>query len=635
MVYSAGAMALAAAMLCAPLQGQMAKGKVKLRVDDDASVTLWGNVHPLARGEFDRGLVDGEMHMDRIVLALKASPTQQAALDALVEAQQDPQSALYHQWLTPPEYGARFGVTDGELSQVTAWLVGHGFAVEEIPAGRRMVVFAGTAGQVFDAFRTEVHRYRVGGAMHIANAEDPQVPKALAGVVSGVVSLNDFRHRPEMMTERALDSGPEFTAGSTHYLFPADFATVYDLNPLYSAGTNGEGVPIAIAGRSDIKLSDVAAFRTIANLPANAPTVTLAGSDPGLVATDQDEATLDVEWSGAVAPAAQVHLVTAASTATTDGVDLAAAYIVNHATAPLVSVSYGSCEEEMGAAELAFYNSLWEQAASQGMSVFVASGDSGAAGCAAATDAKGTSAGVNGLCSSPFATCVGGTELSEGGNAAQYWAAANAVGYASALGYIPERVWNESVLNGGTGLWASGGGASEVYAQPSWQAEVSGAGAANGMRGVPDVAVAAANHDGYLMVEDGARFIASGTSAAAPAFAGVMALVVSARNGATLGSANRELYALASGSETPFHATVAGNNSVPGVAGFAASGATYNLATGLGSVDGATLVNEWNAVHAVAPIAIRPVGCSRTTLLLSRCRPRLQAPLPWRGLGAR
>jgi subtilase family serine protease len=625
-LFLAGAFALAATASCASAQSLVIHGLN--RMAETQVITLEGNVHPLARAEFDQGVVNTDTRLERMVLLLKPSAAQQKALDALLEAQQNLQSPLYHQWLTPAEYGAQFGANDAQLAQVTAWLTAQGFTVDEIPAGRQLVVFSGTAGQVFDAFRTEMHIYRVDGAEHIANSQNPQIPAALAGVVSGVVSLHDFRHRSELKTRGALGAQPQYTAGSTHYLYPADFAAIYDLNPLYSAGTTGTGSRVAIAGRSNINLSDVAAFRLMAGLTARGLTVILDGTDPGLVASDQDESTLDVEWSGAVAPDAAVSLVAAASTQTTDGVDLAAEYIVNHATAPVVSVSYGSCEREMGTAELAFYNSLWEQAASQGMSVFVASGDAGAAGCEAGADRAGSGNAVNGMCSSPYATCVGGTEFNEGANAAQYWATANSAGYGSALGYIPEEVWNESALNGGTGLWASGGGASTVYAQPAWQAEVNGAGAANGMRAVPDVALSAADHDGYFMVENGSNWIVSGTSAASPAFAGVMALVVNKQNGAKQGNANARLYAMAGAAADPFHATPSGNNSVPGVTGFTADGAEYNLATGLGSVDGAMLVNGWGVNVETGPITPPKNGCLRFSLLPARCRPTPRMLLP-------
>ncbi|MFZ1939386.1 MAG: protease pro-enzyme activation domain-containing protein [Terracidiphilus sp.] len=599
------------------------------RIDESRVVTLDGNVHPLARAEFDEGAVNAGLLLNRMMLVLKPSGAQQTELDTLVRLQQDPSSPEYHQWLTPAGFGARFGAGEQDLAQVTAWLISHGFTIDEIPAGHRIVVFSGSAEQVFDTFHTEIHRYSANGATHIANAQDPQIPLALAAVVRGIVSLHDFRREAEMHERSAANLQPEYSAGSTHYMFPADFAAIYDATPLYNDGLTGSGASIAIAGRSNITLGDVAAFQSIAGLPANVPEVTVSGADPGLVANDQAESTLDVEWSGAVAPAATVHLVIAGSTATTDGVDLAAASIVNHATAPVVSVSYGSCEHEMGAAELAFYNDLWEQAASEGISVFVASGDAGAAGCSSGADATGAVQAVNGLCSSPYATCVGGTEFHEGSNAAEYWSASNSTMYGSALGYIPEEVWNESAANGGIGLWASGGGVSSVYEQPAWQSEVSGASTANGMRAVPDVALAAADHDGSIAVVNGSRFIVSGTSVAAPEFAGLMALVIEKRQGASQGNANSSLYSMASGSQTPFHATLSGNNSVPGVNGFIASGATYNLATGLGSVDGAILVNTWGAETARPIIAPHPIRCFRFG---NSCRPPLRRPFPARSI---
>jgi subtilase family serine protease len=588
-------------------------------------ITLRGNVHPLARPEFDQGIANPATRLNRLLLVLSSSPAQQTALDALLAAQQDPHSPLYHQWLTPAEFGERFGASEADLAQVNSWLAAHGFTIDEVHAGRRLIAFSGSVAQVASAFRTELHIYRVSGTDHLANSSDPQIPAVLSGLVAGVVSLHDFRRTSEMRTLVPLSAQPDYSAGATHYLFPVDFATIYDLNPLFTAGTNGSATSIAIAARSNIKFSDIEAFRSTAGLPANDPTVTLDGADPGLVLHDQDESTLDAEWSGAAAPAATVNLVVAASTATTDGIDLASAYIVNHAAAPVVSVSYGSCERDMGAAELAFYNSLWEQAASQGMSVFVASGDAGAADCSEPTASVGSRAAVNGLCSSPFSTCVGGTEFNEGANAAQYWSSANAAGYGSALSYIPEEVWNESASNGGTGLWASGGGRSVIYAQPSWQTEVDSTPAANGMRAVPDVALTAADHDGYFVAENGSFWIASGTSASAPSLAGIMALVVESQHGSPQGNANPRLYALASATDDPFHTTLSGDNSVPGTVGFSASGAPYNLATGLGSIDAALLVKSWSTASQDIPLP-RPIRCSRFGLLPTRCLPTPRLP---------
>jgi subtilase family serine protease len=573
-------------------------------VNSDA-VTLAGNVHPLARPELDRGPVSDDLRLDRMVLLLAPEASQQRALDALTEAQQQPASPSFHQWLSPEDYGRRFGASAEDIAQIAAWLTGQGFQIDDIPASHRLILFSGTAAQVADAFHTGIHRFDVAGEMHMANTQDPQIPRALASVVSGILSLHDFRRTSAMRSKKPIAeparvndgriavSGiakPENSQGNTHYLLPADFATIYDLNPPYAAGETGAGVSIAIVGRSNINLSDVSAFRSFAALAANQPTVILVGSNPGLVSGDQDESTLDVEWSGATAPGAAVNFVVGASTATTDGVDLSAQYIVNHNVAPVMSTSYGSCEAYMGSAEMAFYNSLWQQAASEGISSFVSSGDSGAAGCNGGGSSSGSMTGVNGLCSSPYSTCVGGTEFNEGSG--DDWSSTNGAGGESALGYISEKVWNESADQGGSGLWASGGGASTYYVQPSWQTGVAGANH-NGMRLVPDVAVSAASHDGYIINENGSFWVIAGTSAASPSYAGILAVVVQKQGGAGQGNANPGLYAMLNASQSPFHATPSGSNTVPGVTGFTASGSAYNLATGLGSVDANLLVNVW------------------------------------------
>jgi subtilase family serine protease len=605
---SAAAFALAASASCACAQApSAAPDRVPARIDESRVATLYGNTHPLARPEFESGLVASSLQLDRMVLLLKPSASRQKALDALVAAQQDPASRLYHHWLTPADYGAQFGASPRDLARITNWLRTHGFVVNEIPAARRTIVFSGTVAQVAETFHTEIRRYRFHAAQHIANVLDPQIPLALSGVVGGVVSLHDFRRMPAM---HAFAARPLWNFGSAHYLFPADFAAIYNLVPLYAANINGAGATIAIAGRSSINIADVAAFRSAAALAPATPRVMMPGDDPGLVNGDQDESTLDVEWAGAIAPAAAITLVTESSTATTDGIDLAAAYIVDHAAAQVLSVSYGSCEQAMGTTEQAFYDSLWEQAASEGISVFVASGDSGAAGCELGSASVGSVAAVNGLCSSSYATCVGGTELHEGPQAAQYWSTANGAGRGSALGYIPETVWNESLSNGGAGLWASGGGPSTVYAQPSWQIGVPGAAPANGMRAVPDVALTAAAHDGYIIYENGSYWIVSGTSAGAPSFAGITALIVQKGGESAQGNINRRLYEQAGVSPNPFHRTFAGDNTVPGVQGFSADGADFNLATGLGSVDANLLVTNWGHTRQQVPSRATPIPVS-------------------------
>ncbi len=577
-------------------------------VDDSERVTLGGNVHPAVAAASATSAVDDSTPMEHMVLLLKGNAAQEAALAQLIEGQNDPKSPSFHQFLTPQQFGAQFGVTDADMASVTNWLESHGFKVEELPAGKRAVVFSGTAGQISAAFQTEIKRYNVAGVNHIANATDPTIPAALAGTVGGVVKLHDFRYASNISKKSSVSASqlaaPQFTYGSAHYLAPADYTTIYDIGPLYSANINGSGQTIAVLARSNILLSDVNSFRTEFGLKANTPQIVITNSDPGIVDGDTTETTLDTEWSGAIAQSATVKVIVSASTNSADGIDLSALYAVNNNVAPIVSLSYGSCESGMGSTELAFYNSLWEQAAAQGMSVMVSAGDAGAAGCSGGSDSSGSGQAINGLCSSPYATCVGGTEFVEGSNPGQYWLAGNNSVQGSAISYLPETVWNESASNGGSGLWAGGGGASITFSKPTWQ---TGPGVpADGKRDVPDVSLTASGHDGYLITLDGSLYSVGGTSASAPSFAGLMALVNQKTN-AKQGLANTVLYPLAAkqatGGAAVFHDITTGNNTVPGVQGFAAT-VGYDKGSGLGSVDANVLVNNWSSAQTTAALTL-------------------------------
>jgi len=561
-------------------------------IDDDQRVTLRGNVHPLAQAQYDAGAVAPDFPMEHMLLTLLPDSTQQDALNQLVDAQNNPESPYYHQWLTPEQYGERFGVSDSDAAQVVAWLQGHGMEVEELTVGHRSIIFSGTAAQVQAAFHTSIHIFKIGDEVHHANVNNPEIPAALVQVVGGVVSLHDFHSEP--MHGIVRKPSPDFSSGGAYYLAPADFATIYDLNPLYQQSINGNGQSVAIVARSNINIADARQFRTSFGLPANDPQIIVNGTDPGIwSANEETEADLDVEWSGAVAKSATVKLVVSKSTNSSDGVDLSAQYIVDHNLAPVMSTSFGLCEAALGSSGNSFLNSLWQQAAAEGITVFVSSGDSGAAGCDSASATTATHGrAVNGLCSTPYSVCVGGTEFNDLSNPTLYWSPSNTSStQASALSYIPEVVWNASGPD--YGLWASGGGASTMYAKPSWQ---SGTGVpVDGKRDVPDVALSSAGHDGYLIYQNGELYVVGGTSAAAPSFAGVMALVVQ-NTAARQGNANVVFYSLASkqraGGASVFHAITIGNNSVPGQAGFNAT-VGYDQATGLGSIDAAVLVDHW------------------------------------------
>jgi len=565
-------------------------------IDDADRMVLPGNVPPLARSEFDAGRSDPNLPMERMILLLELRPGAEARLAQLLDEQQRPGSPRYHQWLTPEDFGAELGLADADVRLVTGWLEAHGFAVEEVAGGRGSINFSGTAAQVEEAFATEMHDYLVEGTIQHSNATEPSLPRGLAGLVDGVVSLNSFPLRP-LHTDLLAISAPEYTFGGNHYIAPADFATIYGIASSHSAGTNGNGQTIAIVARTDIMVADVQAFRTTFGLPANAPVLIHNGADPGdRGGGDEVESVLDTEWSGAVAPQATIDLVVSASTRTSDGIALSAQYAVNHNLAPIVSVSYGLCESRLGTAGQKFYNNLWAQAAAQGITVFVAAGDSGAAGCDAPSGKRGFGAAVNGLCSTPFDVCVGGTKFNDTSNPSAYWNAFNdSATRASALSYIPEVAWNENAtVGGGSGLWSSGGGASKIYVKPTWQSAPGVP--ADRRRDVPDVALSAAVHDGYVVAHGTNLYVIAGTSASTPAFAGLMALVDQAK-GSRQGNVNPVLYQLAAnqygaGGPQVFHDITAGNNSVPRLKGFAC-GPGYDEVTGLGSVDGAALIANW------------------------------------------
>jgi subtilase family serine protease len=536
-------------------------------------------------------------------------------LETLLEAQQNARSPLYQKWLTPEEFGARFGVSEHDARVVADWLERNGMTVEPLPASRRWIMFSGMAGQVESAFHTEIHSFRVNGELHRANMTDPEVPQALAAVIGGVVSLHDFLAQPQMFFGGTV--APQFTNGTEHFTTPGDLSTIYDLRPLYNTGISGSGQSIAVVGRSNVALRDTQLFRSTYGLPANSPSVILNGADPGILSgNERVEANLDVQLAGAVAPNANIQLVVSKS-GMTDGIVLSAEYIVEHNLAPVVSVSFGNCEAAVGSGGNQFWNALWQQAAAQGMTVLVASGDSGAAGCDNPVFGySGGSASVNAICSTPYSTCVGGTQFADTSNPDLYWSAANGGSTAgAALGYIPETVWNESgATTGGAGLWAGGGGPSSFYPKPSWQ---TGPGVpAGNSRFVPDVSLNSAAHDGYRIFVDGSAYIASGTSASAPAFAGIMALAVQ-RRGVRLGNANPSLYTLAAlqarGGSSVFHDVTTGNNSVPGLTGYSA-GPGYDPATGLGSVDAAMLVNSWGA--ASTPVGSFQIATSSTVAMV-------------------
>jgi hypothetical protein len=590
------------------------QSRIGQAIDEKNLVTLKGNTHPMATAQYDRGEAPASLPMNRMLLVLQHSPAQDAALKQLLADQQNQSTPRFQQWLTPQQYGQMFGPSAQDVKSVTSWLESHGFAVTNPSPGGHVIEFSGTAGQVQEAFHTSIHHYSVNGEDHWANSSDPQIPAALATVVSGVKSLHNFNAKPNASYSGLFQrdkstgstkqiSGPKFTftsGGTTFFgVGPADFATIYNVNPLWNAGVDGSGESIAIVQESNINIQDIRNFRTIFALPANDPEIVLDGPDPGIDPGIEPEAVIDVTWAGAVAKGAKIKLIVSASTNTTEGIALSAQYIADNNIASISSMSFGQCELALGTAGNQFWNAVWEQEAAEGISAFVSAGDGGSAGCDnfdTAAEARGGLA-ISGDASTPFDTAVGGTDF--GGNffnPAQFWSATNdPTTQGSALSYIPELPWNDSCANSifafiGAGtdpiavcnsalgsnfldiVGGSGGASSCIssdghnissctggYAKPAWQTGVGVP--ADNVRDIPDVSLFASS--GFLgsfyiiceadlspngmcdlnpPFEDFAGF--GGTSVSSPAFAGIMALV-DQKTHARQGNANFVLYKLA------------------------------------------------------------------------------------------
>jgi len=592
-------------------------------VDPRSSAQLSGSVHPLAQARYERGRLDGDTVLHASI-DLRPSPAQEADLDQLLRQQQDPLSPNYHAWLTPQQYGERFGLSASDLAKVEAWLKGQGLSVDSVASGGNHIRFRGSAARIEAAFQTELHRYR-GNGDHFANATELAVPAALSGMVLGVRGLDDFRPKPRLRPAPAFTSNQ---SGST-FLSPGDVATIYNINPLY-ASASGSGRRIAVVGQTAINLSDIHAFRSAAGLPVDCehdPVMTLVpGSGSSQTKNGSDdmiESDIDVEWTGGVARDATIVFVYTGNGSL--NVFDALHYAITNNLAPVISVSYGNCEATTGSSVIGTAEGWFKQANAQGQTIVSSSGDSGAADC----DAPGGTSASGGLAvdypaSSPEVTGVGGTTFDEGGNTAAYWLGGKNSGadvVSSAKQYIPEVAWNDTGMASGSsgtiGLSASGGGRSSQFGKPGWQTGPGVPG--DNARYVPDVAVAAdPEHDGYLYCTtdsaghgtcangfrqvstdpkvNGTLTVAGGTSFSSPVFAGILTLVADQTGQSALGNANPQLYQLAATSPSPFHDIVSGNNMVPTSSGTTigySAGPGYDPVTGLGSVDVAKLAAAW------------------------------------------
>lgn len=521
-------------------------------IDATRLVTLVGNTRPEANSHNDRGRVADAFQLNHMLLQLKRAPEVEQAFAAHIETLTDKSSPNFRQWMTAQEQGEKYGLAQPDVDAITGWLRQQGFTVGYVYPNRMVIDFSGTAGQIHDAFHTEIHYLNVNGKQHIANMSDPQIPHALAPAIAGVVSLHDFK--PHAYYKRRSDYTFSGCGSNCYALVPADFQTIYNLSPVYTGGVTGKGITVAVVEDTNSFGTDWATYQSTFGLSTYGGTLTTthpndAGNctNPGTNG-DDIEADLDVEMVTAAAPGAAVELISCSDTSTTFGGLIAIQNLISAGSPPpIISMSYGECEVLNGASSNAAFNSAFQSAAAAGISVFVSSGDNGASGCARDfTNGESYALpgiGITGWGESQYNVSVGGTDFEdlynalEGGNPqSTYWNSTNGTTFGSAKSYIPEIPWNDSCASflvynvegfssatgtagfcnsstgagfvstgagsGGPSTCYTGSGNSSFlydenttckgYAKPSWQRGIFG-NPGDGVRDIPDVSLFASN----------------------------------------------------------------------------------------------------------------------------------------------
>ena len=652
-----GSIALLCALCFLPVlraQDTAITSRVAGPADESLRITLRGSLSVAAQPEFDRGEASPATELHNVRLVIQRSAQQVAALDKLMAEQLDRSSPNYHRWLTPAQFNKLYGLADSDAAAIELWLQSHGLKVESVTATD--IAFSGSVPRVEEALRTSIHTFVTpSGEQFLSNTTEPTIPAAFSKVISGIAFLSTLQprsyavHGPsgkyDSQAQRlapvdsaAIQAHPDLTVnGSFLYVVPADAATIYDTpnnyNLAFTSGTSytGTGATIGIGGDSNIQTSTVVSYRKrFLNGDTTAPTVIDAGAASGFPAqvnADEDEAYLDNEVSGGLAPGAAIDFYVA-DRQTAGGIATAIPKMLADNKVDIFSLSFGLCELYLTTGDNQEIAGWWQQAATQGITVVVSTGDDGSAGCDIPGQAHFATTGLNvsGFSTTPYNVAVGGTDfygLLNGGfstyvNSNQ----SSANFYRSALKYIPESTWNDSTTVNGqisTNVPTTSGGQTNIiggtggksncssntttypngtllvgtctsgYSKPSWQ---TGAGVpGDGARDVPDVSLLAANGfygATWLVCTDdvvqGTAFTEScttesnnsfyvagigGTSASTPALAGILALVVQASGGRLGHDGAKFLYDIYNGSSgaIALHDITQGNNSVPCTSG--------------------------------------------------------------------
>lgn len=652
---------LALPMLLTPqarAQSSLVKPRLNVPVSSASMVTLAGTHPRIVEKADDLGALAGSQQLEGISLSFSMTAAQQSALTALIAAQQTPGSPQYHQWLTPDQFAAQFGVAASDIAATESWLQAQGFTVEGVSRSHTRIFFAGTVAQVQAAFGASLHNFRtLDGTTHFAPAADLKIPAALNGLVQSVDNLSSFRPQPHFVR---LNKQFTSSVSGSHFLQPGDLSVMYDMKPLYMGGFTGANQTIAVVGQSSVNLGDITAFQTATGIAGKTPTTTLEPNTgtSAISNGDEGESDLDLEYSSTMAPGAQVNFVYTGNNKTYGALD-ALIYAIDQNLAPIITASYGNCELAFGAANIKTVDTVLQQAATQGQTVIVSAGDNGSTDCYNAglypsTDITDKAQlAVDYPASSPYVVAMGGTEIPysiTGDTTGTYWSNATATATTAAqalqddvvtslLKYPGEQVWNDDAVESQTA--SGGGGVSALEPRPSWQAGTFAGQAipTGSYRMVPDISLTASNYSAPLLFcssdtstwatgtttgtpqqascNSGLRDAATGdlteaggTSFDAPIFAGMLAVMNQALGNGTKGAGmiTPTLYQLASNSGTygtAFHDITSGGNQCLAGAAVCGTGASvssyaatagYDEASGLGSIDVGNLYTAWAAL---------------------------------------
>jgi kumamolisin len=467
----------------------------------------------------------------------------------------------YGKYLSPAEFVERFAPTQEDYNKVIAYAKQLGLSVIATHPNRTLLNVSGPTKSIEAAFKLNLNTYQqANGRKFYAPDNEPQVPVAIASIISGIVGLDNSAvwhayNRRKEISEEMLDAS-SFPSGPGGGLAPGDVKTAYNLN---GVSANGSGQSIALFELGAYLASDITAYTTYFGLPsANLTNVLVDGGSGGVI---DAEVTLDIQLALALAPQSKIYVYEGPNSG--QGIIDTYNRIATDNIAKQVSTSWGLGEDEAGSQTLQAENAIFQQMAAQGQTIYAAAGDEGAY-----DDYPSMTLVVDDPSSQPYMVSVGGTSLTVNANTGVY---------------VSETVWNRGLGNG-----AGGGGVSGVWPIPSWQKNVSTVYSTTN-RNVPDISLNADQYKGYSIFYNGQWTIYGGTSCAAPLWAAFTALINQQRQTAqmsTLGFANPTLYTIGTtpASQTAdYHDVTMGNNL------YYQAGPGYDNASGWGSFNGANL----------------------------------------------